>query len=133
MSPESIADLSKLLGEPGVIWVEYLESIGQAYSVSVQRKLDPEFKYEEAFNRYNEAFNVLHIATEGRLTETLKVGQSHSESFRVIQSHSESFRVIQGHSESFRVIQSHSESFRVIQSHSKLFRATQSHSDLVIY
>ena len=89
MSPESLADLSKLLGEPGVIWVEYLESIGEAYSASVQRKLDPEFKYEEAFNRYNEAFNVLHIATEGRLTETLKVGHSHSVSFIAIQGHSE--------------------------------------------
>ena len=94
MSPENIADLSKLLGEPGVIWVEYLESIGEAYSASVQRKLDPEFKYEEAFHRYNEAFNVLHIATEGRLTETLKVGQSHSESFSVIHSYSRSFRVL---------------------------------------
>ena len=77
MSPECLADLSKLLGEPGLIWIEYLESLREAYRASVQRKLDSEFKYEEAFNRYNEAFNVLHIATEGRLTETLKVGLSH--------------------------------------------------------
>ena len=74
MSPECLTDLSQLLGEPGAIWIEYLESIREAHLACVARKLDPEYKYEEAFNRYNEAFNVLHVATDGRLTETLKVG-----------------------------------------------------------
>ena len=120
MSPECLADLRELLEGPGEIWIEYLESIREAYRACVQRKLDPEYQYEEAFNRYNEAFNVLHVATEGRLTETLKVGialnKCHSESFRVIQSHSKSFRYIQIHSDPFRAIQSHSEPFRSIQS-----------------
>ena len=104
MSPECLADLRRLLEGPGDIWIEYLESIREAYRACVQRKLDPEYGYEEAFNRYNEAFNVTHVATEGRLTETLKVFIC---LYRVFLSHSESFRVILSHSESFRVIQSH--------------------------
>ena len=73
MSPDQLADLRGLIKGPGDIWIEYLESIREAYSACVKRKLDADYSYEEAFNRYNEAFNVLHIATDGRLTETLKV------------------------------------------------------------
>ena len=72
MSEECLADLGRLLEEPGVIFIEYLESIREAYRTCVQKKLDPDYKYEDAFARFDAAFNAVHVATQGRLTETLK-------------------------------------------------------------
>ena len=72
LSPASLVELAAILDVEGAAWISYLQSIMEVYSVCVQKELHPEFSYEEAFQKYRVAFNVVHELSEGRITETLK-------------------------------------------------------------
>ena len=72
MSPFCLEELGRILDEAGAVWIFYLECIREAYRVCVQRKLDPDYSYEQVFHDFHVAFNIVHEASEGRITETLK-------------------------------------------------------------
>ena len=69
--PDKLEDLSRLLGEDGDIWIDYLRAIHEAHSMMVQDKLDEEYQYEDKIFEFQRCFEAVHQAHG--LSETLKV------------------------------------------------------------
>ena len=69
--PDKLEDLSRLLGEDGDIWIDYLRAIHEAHSMMVREELDPDYEYEDKIFEFQRCFEVVHQAYG--LSETLKV------------------------------------------------------------
>ena len=73
IEPESLNELSNMLGEAGDPWIKYLSAIREVHRLCVNPSLSPNF--EEVIQDFRDAFEVLHELDEKEcgVSETLKV------------------------------------------------------------
>ena len=71
MKPEVLADLEKLLGPGGAIWIRYLNSLRELYSVLIQRQLKDDYSFEDVIQEFSDSFELVNEVENG-VNETLK-------------------------------------------------------------
>ena len=60
LKPESLKELSRLLGDDWGSWICYMDAISSCSYTKALQKLPENFSYEEAFHNYNYAFDYVN-------------------------------------------------------------------------
>ena len=71
MRPDVLVELEKLLGPSGDIWIRYLNSMRELYSVLIKRELKDDFSYEAIIEEFKDSFELVNEVENG-VSETLK-------------------------------------------------------------
>ena len=71
MRPDVLVELEKLLGPSGDIWIRYLNSMRELYSVLIKRELKDDFTYEAIIEEFKDSFELVNEVENG-VSETLK-------------------------------------------------------------
>ena len=71
MRPDVLVELEKLLGPAGDIWIRYLNSMRELYSVLIQRQLKDDYSFEDIIQEFSDSFELVNEVKNG-VNETLK-------------------------------------------------------------